>query len=105
MKKLEELGISPTPWNAQHNGRAGISYIVSDAREIQICNACKPNALITKAAPKMYECLREAVVEVCHMCNHCSGYPSYNCENTKTGCFVEKWRDVLDEAAGVEVER
>ena len=102
MKKLEELGISPTPWNAQHNGMAGISYVVSDAREIKICNACKPNALIIKAAPEMYECLREAVVEVCHECPHCGQYPSYECNDKACQCFPNKWRAVLAKAAGEE---
>ena len=97
MKTLEQLGISPTPWT-----KAG--DIVDDNEGRVIFNAYEDddyaNARLIAAAPKLYKSLREAIIEICHKCKHCSGYPSYNCANTKTGCFVEKWRDVLSEAAG-----
>ena len=64
MKQLSELGISPTPWTARHNGRGGISYVVYDANNIPINIACRPDAIIIKAAPKMYERLRQSTNEI-----------------------------------------
>lgn len=59
MKQLSKLGISPVPWIARHNGRAGISYVIYNANNISIGIASKSDALMMKAAPKMYEALRE----------------------------------------------
>ena len=102
MKTLEQLGISPVPWT-----KAG--DIVDDNEGRVIFNAYEDddyaNARLMAAAPKLYEALREAIIEICLKCKHCSGYPSYNYANTKTGCFVEKWRDVLAEAAGEEAKK
>lgn len=52
------------------------------------------------ASPKMYEALREAIIEVCGPCYSCSGHPEYACGLKNDSCFVKKWRAVLAEARG-----
>ena len=110
MKTLQELDISPVPWsNIVGTEKPFEINSVWDARNGCILSGgyaqSVNDARLTAAGPKLYKALREAIIEICHKCKHCSGYPSYNCTNTKTGCFVEKWRDVLDEAAGVGLEK
>lgn len=112
MKRLEELGISPAPWrvsDAQH-------YWVDDTNGKMVCDGLtfrgndenadaeeRANARLIAAAPELYECLREAVLEMCHECLSCGGYPSYKCKDPNDRCFLAKWRAALAEAAGEEV--
>ena len=105
MKTLEQLGISPAPWRQDANGYGTLDVLGSDdslvvAYENPINRNDQENRRLIAAAPKLYKSLREAIIEMCHMCPYCSCHPNYECTNPKTGCFVKKWRDVLDESAG-----
>lgn len=62
MKTLEQLGISPTPWDVDNNnnirtgdGHALAATIVSNAYGL---DKTENNALIIAAAPELYEALR-----------------------------------------------
>lgn len=109
MKKLEELGISPAPWECATNDRGEFIgtlngrgfYVAKFSYDIT------PNdARLIAAAPELYKFLREAVVENCHDCgnldNEMSAYQDdFVCHNDK--CFVKRWRAALAKAAGEEV--
>lgn len=108
MKTLEELGISPTPWSENKwQSPDDYGHDVQDSKRNLICEmflmqggSRKPNASLIAAAPKLYEALREAIIEKCHMCDSCSGHPDYECENKESQCYVKKWRSALAEASG-----
>lgn len=97
MKKLEELGISPTPWQMKFV----MGNRVFDGEGIEICDSdcvySKSNARIIAAAPKMYEALHGLLEIVCDYCKS-----RYN--GTDGKCFecprVSKARSALAEAAG-----
>lgn len=111
MKKLEELGISPAPWRyiGYHNHKSGV-YIhlgeVKFADKRKLCyDISQPNARLIAAAPELYECLREAVIEMCHNCLSCKGKRNADKCSLKEDegkCFIQKWRKVLAKAAGEE---
>ena len=108
MKKLEELGISPTPWSVESTPNILHPDVISSVKTDIVCIGCRDyaNARLIAAAPELYKCLREAVVENCHDCgnldNEMSAYQDdFVCHNDK--CFVKKWRHALAKAAGEEV--
>ena len=97
MKKLEELGISPAPWSGNFCGR------VEDADGEFVANS--NNTCVGQfvaEAPKLYEFLREAVIETCHNFECCGPYPEYACNGSKD-CFVKRWRAALAKATGEAV--
>lgn len=94
MKTIEELGISPTPWSVESYETVNNHYVVDNSDHAiflfsRSVNG-KANACITAAAPKMYECLTEAVEMQCH---ECQGGDCYNCQ-------FRRWKDALAEASG-----
>lgn len=63
MKRLSELGISPMPWGLDYNTK---EYVI-DSVEDNVCyvdgdtiEQAYANAHMLKAAPKMYEALRQS---------------------------------------------
>lgn len=47
---------------------------------------------------KLRETLRQAVVEYCHSCNHCTyADGAYECDEKQGKCFVQEWRKVFEE--------
>lgn len=108
MKKLSELDISPAPWRIVDSyqfpeGGEWVSVIkASNNKTVSVPTYY--NARLIAAAPELYECLREAVLEMCHECLSCGGYPSYECKGPNDRCFLAKWRAALAEAAGEEVK-
>lgn len=112
MKKLEELGISPAPWNikyteipAEYGGGRFVNGIVSrNGGALIDRNMGIADARLTAAAPKMYKGLMEAVIEMCGCCPSCGGYPDYACNDKGKGCFVKQWRKALAEASGEGVK-
>lgn len=114
MKKLEELGISPWPWEYEGDSEntnsfdvichlaSGIRYQVA-APYIHMSGMTDENARLIAAAPELYECLREAVVEMCH--GHACCGEEYECNGLDGRCFVMRWRAALAKAAGEEVAK
>lgn len=119
MKRLEELGISPAPWSAGTNpaiatlldGRVGKCIYangdVNNTPYVGFANVVEGdtisairNARLFAAAPELYECLREAVVEMCH--GHACCGEDYECNGVDRDCFVRRWRAALAKAAGEE---
>ena len=101
MKKLEELGISPTPWEI---GRCSNGWnIVLDAKGKYAATPdgdeeteAISNARLIKAAPRLYECLKEAVEDKCHFCVADEDERRELCDQ----CIVADWKDALAEASG-----
>ena len=98
--KIEELDISPAPWTVNELGSA----VISESAEDIVCPICaddkgRRDANLIAAAPELFDCLREAVVEMCYRCDD---YCADNCGcNEKPGkCFVQRWRAALTKAAG-----
>ena len=63
MKKLEELGISPTPWRQEANGYGTLDVLGSDdslvvAYENPIDRNDQENRRLISAAPDLYDALR-----------------------------------------------
>ena len=106
MKRLEELNISPAPWECVKaiNAECGRSLIVRSCKGGELPTLLPQNARLIAAAPKLYECLREAVIEMCHNYDCCLQAPAYQCQGHAKECFVRKWRAALAEAAGEEVD-
>lgn len=107
MKKLEELGISPVPWNVENTNADKFKHVLDRNNMVVVLSAVKTDSALISAAPELYRCLREAVVENCHDCgnldNEMSAYQDdFVCNNDK--CFVKKWRDTLAKAAGEETK-
>lgn len=108
MKTLEELGISPTPWTVVYDPDNGIPFRIECTRPKGFSNRVlddfdgllESDAHLLKTAPKMYEALREAIIEDCRLCYSCSGHPDYTCGLKNDNCFVKKWRAILAEARG-----
>lgn len=41
--------------------------------------------------------LREACVELCRDCNNIEGHVDYKCRNDNGVCFVQQWRDIVED--------
>lgn len=101
--------ISKTPWKyiGYHYHKNG-EYIhlgevwVEGGKHRTVVDIPQPDACIMSTAPKLYDGLREAVIEMCHNCPSCGGYPDYACRAEKGSCFVQCWRATLAEAAGMK---
>lgn len=110
MKKLEELGISPAPWelwnvSGMFNKLVNLrdNYEVAkaqDGSEVHFCSLLKDkaanlaNARIIAAAPELYECLREEFEKICTNDGKCT-----DCQFVGQ-CRVKKWRTALAKASG-----
>ena len=73
MKKLEELGISPTPWRQEANGYGTLDVLGSDdslvvAYENPIDMNDQENRRLISAAPDLYDALRGLLEIVCVDC-------------------------------------
>lgn len=101
MKKLEELGISKAPWGTyQTKKEVAVTTSVEGFGDLEsaLCRGPrrKSNARLIKAAPKLYECLSEAVEDKCHFCVADEDERRELCDQ----CIVADWKDALAEAAG-----
>ena len=97
MKSLDELGVSPAPW--QWNGHPAVHDIVRDNDGTQIFEfAPSADARLCAAAPELYEALREIYDAFdpcsleCHGCKH------------EPGCnkWARRARAALEKAGGAE---
>lgn len=101
MKKLEELGASPAPWEQDDESalpeiichlQSGIRYQVA-VPYIHSDEETDANTRLICAAPELYECLYEAVEF------HCSKCPAHGC-GCNRDCLFHKWRLALSKASG-----
>lgn len=67
-----------------------------------MCKLEEENEMLRSVNKELYDCLREAVIEMCHNFECCGPYPEYTCNGSKD-CFVKRWRSALARAAGEEV--
>lgn len=98
MKRCEELGISPTPWQSSIRPIQAIR----DANGDVVCETSivsVEDMRLIAAAPKMYDALYDAVTDACHCCKYAE-YDGWKCTNEDRDCYVQKWRAILAEAAG-----
>lgn len=96
--------IGKTPWKTTtyRTHAQGLLGEVKFADGVKmLVDAKAADATMAGAAPKLYDGLREAVIESCHNCPSCGGYPDYACLAEKGSCFVQCWRATLAEAAGM----
>lgn len=105
MKTIEELGISPTPWTLGSliigsDGLYARSSVDDSEERVVVGDSLvkEEDARIIAAAPKLYECLLNAVIDRC--CD-CLNHVGWTCESDED-CPVKKWRAALAEAAGEE---
>lgn len=84
MKTLDELGISPGPWET-----TDFEFFRDE------------DAALASAAPEMYECLLEAIEDKCRKCK-ASWYGECVTTDGKDCEMVAKWKSVLAKAAGEE---
>lgn len=101
MKKLEELGISPAPWEVDNTWTGEIICLLKNGIEYQVATPyihsdeeTDANAHMLAAAPELYECLREEFEKVCTNDGKCT-----DCQFVSQ-CRVKKWRTALAKASG-----
>ena len=111
MKTIEELGISPAPWNVSVEDKRDyrlFSVEADNGAGITCFDCCEEqfdnhegfaNASLIAAAPDLYKCLHDAIMAICRMCPHCSVHQSYECNEPKRKCCANVWRKVLSDAA------
>ena len=109
MKKLEELGISQSPWrcicyNYKKNDKYDhLGEVRFADNQILCCDIRQPDAMIVAASPKLYKALYE-LVEAYEACNAHDG-TCENCERRKM-CqqdeerIIANAKSALAEAAG-----
>lgn len=108
MKTVEQLGLK-TPWQLFPYGPSTKSTVATHG-DIETADGRSffPNgefpeiqdARMMKAAPKLYEHLRVAVIDKCRQCPNCNTRDGYACVMLVDKCYVKKWRAALAEAAG-----
>lgn len=91
MKRLDELGISPTPWRIDGDN-------IIDAKGLDLANDylgyVSDDARLIAAAPELYDALYDAWRRVCLS-------PSRNCKMCPySGMFCNSWRAALAKASG-----
>ena len=104
MKTIEELGISPTPWELDIGGsccwveaRGGATVCSTAASETRDCEADTANARLIAAAPELYEALRLCMAETCRVCKERADRPCVElCETVRMA------RAALEKAGGKE---
>lgn len=105
MRKLEELGITESPWRF-----TGYTYhkdgMYIHLGEVSSINGHKlaydlkaPDARMFAAAPLLYAALREAVIQKCSKCI-CKRISDFYCDHKD--CAWYKWREALIAASGHE---
>lgn len=111
MKTIEELGISPTPWNVSVEDKRDyrlFSVEADNGAGIACFDCCEEqyridegfaNATLIASAPELYKCMREAVSEYCYACPMLD---DDKCTKEAGACFVQKWRTALEKARGAE---
>lgn len=114
MKELKELGISQVPWNEREWSSNDAHFAaVEDNKELTVCrldaddNCCsemKANARLIAATPLLYDCLYEAVSQVCFECECETGdHQREECYKDDTRhCYVKRWIVALKKAGGEE---
>ena len=96
MKKLEELGISPTPWRQEANGYGTLDVLGSDdslvvAYENPINRNDQENRRLIAAAPELYDALQSLVEYIDRECVPCG----------ETACELMYYaHNVLSKASG-----
>lgn len=106
MKKLEELAISRAPWMVSTNDDTMVTVKGGYRVAAGCCERYDGgvgNARLIASAPELYECLREAVVEMCH--GHACCGMEYECNGVDGDCFIKRWRAALAKAAGEEMAK
>lgn len=109
MKRLEELGISPTPWEMCSPTKNEVVVVALDDQrrvvDVALCRAPSrlKDAHLTSTSPMLYDCLFEAVERVC---SRCYDYRNGKCRSNRTedSCYAKRWREVLEKAGGERVE-
>ncbi len=100
MKKLEELGISPAPWNVK---KESSGYYIANAEDTGVASlvryysnleCIKADARLIAAAPELYDALHDVVA----YCESTHLVPS-----ERFGKVLEKAKSALAKAAGEEV--
>ena len=107
MKRLEELGVSPAPWQATCNDAETTTWVFSRATTADVATMCavkrercNADAALIAAAPDLYECLREAVISRCG--GRCAWSNGWECQFLDEMCEVQRWRKALEKAGGGE---
>ena len=103
MKKLEELGISPSPWkyigyhDHKHDLHLG-EVRVEDGRRKLLTDIFQPDAQIMSAAPDMYAAIWDILFKGTKItnCRNCKGHELGNCKK----CPLGKARAALAKASG-----
>lgn len=91
MKRLDELGVTPAPWNVfdDYDVRRSDTGLVADC-------GLPSDARLIAAAPGLYKCLHEAVEKRCVWCAWKDGSAPDVCAK----CDVPRWRKALEKAGG-----
>lgn len=103
MKKLEELGISPAPWEVIPYTLCGDICFANGETMFMRDKGIEPpriaDARFIAAAPDLYNALREAINSYCEGCNDFVN-GDQRCDPCE--CPARKWRAVLAKASGEE---